>query len=63
MLSVIGHLAASKGLLLHAETDETLPDALVGDSLRIEQIMFNLLNNAIKFTEAGRIVLLSLIHI
>lgn len=56
VLSVIGHLAAGKGLLLYGEIDETLPDVLVGDPLRIEQILLNLLNNAIKFTESGRIV-------
>jgi len=56
VLSVIGHLAAGKGLLLYGEIDERLPDVLVGDPLRIEQILLNLLNNAIKFTEAGRIV-------
>ena len=56
VLSVIGHLAAGKGLLLHGEIDETLPDVLVGDPLRLEQILLNLLNNAIKFTESGRIV-------
>ncbi len=54
---MIGHRAAEKGLQLAAEIDEDLPDLLVGDPLRIEQILLNLLNNAIKFTEAGRIVM------
>ena len=55
VLSVIGHLATAKGLLLHGQVDERLPDLFIGDPLRIEQILLNLLTNAIKFTEAGRI--------
>ncbi|HRE86740.1 MAG TPA: ATP-binding protein [Accumulibacter sp.] len=57
VFSVIGHRAAGKGLRLEAQIDERLPEGLVGDSLRIEQILLNLLNNSIKFTEAGGILL------
>jgi signal transduction histidine kinase len=55
-LSVLGHHAAEKGLPLSVHIDERLPEVLVGDPLRIEQILLNLLNNAIKFTDSGRIV-------
>jgi len=57
VFSVISHRAAEKELRLEAQIDERLPERLVGDSLRIEQILLNLLNNSIKFTDTGGIIL------
>ncbi|MHC8300820.1 hybrid sensor histidine kinase/response regulator [Pseudomonas sp. ZS1P83] len=49
--------AQRKGLQLYGCTDVILPGRLMGDPLRIRQILNNLLSNAIKFTDAGRVVL------
>ena len=48
--------AIMKGLALDVEIDAGSDDALVGDPTRVRQVLFNLLGNAIKFTERGRII-------
>lgn len=48
-------LALQKGLSMHVVVDPTLPDTLFGDSGRIEQILSNLVINAIKYTQNGTI--------
>jgi two-component system sensor histidine kinase/response regulator len=53
--SGMADLAAEKKLELIEAIDEEVPDTLLGDPLRIEQILINLLGNAIKFTPKGRI--------
>ncbi|KAF4531061.1 hypothetical protein B566_EDAN019075 [Ephemera danica] len=46
-----------KHLALHLDIDTAIPDTLVGDELRVKQVLLNLLSNAIKFTEQGAITL------
>ena len=46
---------AHKNLVLNVNVDSDVPDALVGDPLRIEQLLLNLLDNAVKFTQKGAI--------
>jgi PAS domain S-box-containing protein len=48
---------SSKGLSYEINIPDDLPDVLVGDPLRIKQILLNLLGNAIKFTEQGSITI------
>lgn len=56
-LAAIRAHASAKGLQLDIEIDEHLPARVLGDPMRVQQIISNLLNNALKFTEVGRISL------
>lgn len=48
--SMLEHLAASRGVELTLFTDPTIPDEVIGDALRLRQVLVNLINNAIKFS-------------
>jgi PAS domain S-box-containing protein len=55
--NLIAEKAAAKGLELVFDIAHDLPRFLVGDSLRLGQILINYANNAVKFTEQGEIVI------
>ena len=49
--------AKEKGLAFNVDSDKNLPAKLYGDEVRIRQILVNILNNAIKYTEKGSVTL------
>jgi len=56
-IDMLATRAAEKKLDLAVEISPGVPPAIVGDVTRLRQILLNLLNNAVKFTEHGEVVL------
>jgi two-component system, sensor histidine kinase len=49
--------AQAKSLALHIDTDPGVPEKVRADRTRVKQVLFNLLNNAVKFSDRGVVVL------
>lgn len=47
--------AKEKNLIFTMDVDETLPDSLYGDVVRVRQVITNVLNNAVKYTDKGSV--------
>ena len=56
-VTLVGDRARAKGLLLKRAIHPSVPMTLLGDSLRVSQILINFLSNAIKFSESGTIAI------
>ncbi len=57
IVNMVWMRAEEKGLSFHMDVDSTLPSQLYGDEVRIKQILVNVLNNAIKYTNTGSVTL------
>ncbi|MCB9052609.1 MAG: response regulator [Lewinellaceae bacterium] len=53
LVGVMKHKALEKGLAFSTEIDPSIPDILKGDALRLNQVLYNLVGNALKFTDNG----------
>ncbi|NDV61125.1 response regulator [Puniceicoccales bacterium CK1056] len=55
--ALFSHNMKKKGLTGRIELDDSLPETVSGDPVRLRQIIYNLVNNAVKFTESGTVSL------
>ena len=55
--NLIGIRAKARDLDFRMDVEDCLPDCLYGDAIRVRQIMLNILNNAVKYTERGSVTL------
>jgi PAS domain S-box-containing protein len=55
-IGMMAPVAQAKGISLELRIDEAVPATICGDGLRLRQILLNLVNNAVKFTDQGGVV-------
>ncbi len=57
LYSIVNLKASKKGIEVHFDIDEKIPESLKGDPLRLGQVLINLTDNAVKFSNRGSIVI------
>lgn len=57
VINLVSVKVAEKELSFSADVDPDVPAVLVGDEIRVKQVLINLLNNAVKFTDSGEVSL------
>ena len=57
IVNMIWVRAKDKGLEFHIDVNRNVPSQLYGDEVRIKQILINVLNNAVKYTQSGSVTL------
>lgn len=57
IVNMIWVRAKEKGLEFHVDVDQKMPSQLLGDEVRIKQVLVNVLNNAVKYTNEGSVTL------
>ena len=55
LINSVSQRAEDKGLIFETHIDENLPSGLYGDDVRVAQVIVNLLTNAVKYTNKGRV--------
>ncbi|MDR1572481.1 MAG: response regulator [Clostridiales Family XIII bacterium] len=58
-LAIIGVMAAEKSLRLVADISPDMPGELIGDEVRVRQVLLNLLSNAVKYTDQGTVAFIA----